>query len=108
MDFALSPEQQALFDLTAARQVLRHAAWPFDKDAPEATVSCAMAQRHVSGSASSIADGGLQPHGGRGGPADCGIEKSVRDLRVHQILEGTNEIMRRIIARAMVGRCAMC
>ena len=66
MDFALSPEQQALFDLTAARQVLRHAAWPFDKDAPEATVSCAMAQRHVSGSASSIADGGLQPHGGRG------------------------------------------
>ena len=59
-------------------------------------------QLHVTDRAFEVANGCLQLHGGYGYLADYGIEKIVRDLRVHQILEGTNEIMRLIVARAML------
>ena len=90
--------------LQAARTFLRQAAWKLDNATPDATKSCAMAKVFVTETASRVADQCLQMHGGYGYLADYGIEKTVRDLRVHQILEGTNEIMRVIIARDMVGR----
>jgi len=91
-------------ELAAARLMLRQAAWKFDTTAPDATVFCAMAKLFVTETGSRVADQCLQLHGGYGYLADYGIEKIVRDLRVHQILEGTNEIMRLIIARALVNR----
>ncbi len=91
-------------ELQAARTFLRHAAWKLDQGAPDATKYCAMAKKFVTEAGSRIADQCLQLHGGYGYLADYGIEKIVRDLRVHQILEGTNEIMRLIVARQMVGR----
>ncbi len=91
-------------DLEAARVFLRQAAWKLDQEAPDATVHCAMAKRFVTDAAFRVANEALQLHGGYGYLADYGIEKIVRDLRVHQILEGTNEIMRLIIARSMTGR----
>ncbi|WP_375463664.1 acyl-CoA dehydrogenase family protein [uncultured Methylobacterium sp.] len=90
-------------DLEVARAFLRHAAAALDAKAPEATKLCAMAKRHVTDAAFHVANEALQLHGGYGYLADYGIEKIVRDLRVHQILEGTNEIMRVIIARALLG-----
>ena len=89
-------------ELQAARVFLRHAAWKLDQGAPDATKSCAMAKKFVTEAGSKVADQCLQLHGGYGYLADYGIEKAVRDLRVHQILEGTNEIMRLIVARAML------
>ncbi|MEM9901654.1 MAG: acyl-CoA dehydrogenase family protein [Pseudomonadota bacterium] len=89
-------------DLEAARIFLRQAAWKLDQDAPDATKACAMAKKFVTEAGSRVADQCLQLHGGYGYLADYGIEKIVRDLRVHQILEGTNEIMRLITARAML------
>ena len=89
-------------DLQAARTFLRHAAWKLDTGAPDATTYCAMAKKHVTEAASSAADRCLQLLGGYGYLADYGIEKIVRDLRVHQILEGTNEIMRLIVARNLL------
>ena len=71
--------------------------------APDATQLCAMAKRVATDTGFEVANEALQIHGGYGYLADYGIEKIVRDLRVHQILEGTNEIMRLIVARAMVG-----
>ena len=62
---------------------------------------CAMAKRYVTDAGSQVANQALQLHGGYGYLSDYGIEKIVRDLRVHQILEGTNEIMRLIIARSL-------
>ena len=91
-------------ELQAARTFLRQAAWKLDQGAPDATKYCAMAKKFVTEAGSRIADQCLQLHGGYGYLADYGIEKIVRDLRVHQILEGTNEIMRLIVARQMVGR----
>ena len=89
--------------LSAARVFLRQAAWKLDRKAPDATKFCAMAKAHVTEAASRVADAALQIHGGYGYLADYGIEKIVRDLRVHQILEGTNEIMRLITARSLMG-----
>ena len=70
--------------------------------APDATKYCAMAKKFVTEAGSKIVDQCLQLHGGYGYLADYGIEKLVRDLRVHQILEGTNEIMRVIVSRDML------
>lgn len=86
-------------ELQAARVFLHQAAWKLDTKAPDATKYCAMAKRFVTDVAFDVANAALQLHGGYGYLADYGIEKIVRDLRVHQILEGTNEIMRVIIAR---------
>jgi alkylation response protein AidB-like acyl-CoA dehydrogenase len=90
-------------ELQAARIFLRQAAWKLDTGAPDATKFCAMAKKHATEVGSRVADHCLQLLGGYGYLADYGIEKIVRDLRVHQILEGTNEIMRLIVARQMIG-----
>ena len=89
-------------ELQAARIFLRQAAWKLDQKAPDATRHCAMAKRFVTDVAFKVANDALQLHGGYGYLSDYGIEKIVRDLRVHQILEGTNEIMRVIIARDLL------
>ena len=89
-------------ELQAARTFLRQAAWKLDTKAPDATKFCAMAKRFVTDTAFKVANDCLQLHGGYGYLADYGIEKIVRDLRVHQILEGTNEIMRLIVARQLL------
>ncbi len=88
--------------LQSARTFLRQAAWKLDTGAPDATKFCAMAKKLCTETGSMVADQCLQLHGGYGYLADYGIEKIVRDLRVHQILEGTNEIMRLITARQMI------
>ena len=90
-------------ELEASRALLRQAAWRLDHGAGDAAVQCAMAKRFVTDAAFRVANDALQLHGGYGYLADYGIEKTVRDLRVHQILEGTNEIMRLIISRALIG-----
>jgi alkylation response protein AidB-like acyl-CoA dehydrogenase len=89
-------------ELQAARVFLYQAAWKLDQAAPDATKHCAMAKRLVTDTAFKVANDALQLLGGYGYLADYGIEKIVRDLRVHQILEGTNEIMRVITARALI------
>lgn len=89
-------------ELQAARVFLHQAAWKLDAGAPEATRHCAMAKRLVTDIAFKVANEALQLLGGYGYLADFGVEKLVRDLRVHQILEGTNEIMRVIIARDLL------
>ena len=93
-------------ELQAARVFLRQAAWKLDAGAPDATKHCAMAKRLVTDAAFKVANDALQLFGGYGYLADYGVEKIVRDLRVHQILEGTNEIMRVIIARALIAEAA--
>lgn len=89
-------------ELQAARTFLRQAAWMLDQGAPDAPKFCAMAKKFVTETGSKVVDQCLQLHGGYGYLADYGIEKLVRDLRVHQILEGTNEIMRVIVARHLL------
>lgn len=89
-------------ELQAARVFLRQAAWKYDQQAPDTTRHCAMAKRFVTDIAFKVANEALQIHGGYGYLSEFGIEKIVRDLRVHQILEGTNEIMRLIIARDLL------
>ncbi|WP_171231703.1 acyl-CoA dehydrogenase family protein [Ruegeria sp. HKCCA4812] len=89
-------------EMQAARTFLRQAAWKLDNGAPDATKFCAMAKKFVTETGSKVVDQCLQLHGGYGYLADYGIEKLVRDLRVHQILEGTNEIMRVIVARQLL------
>jgi alkylation response protein AidB-like acyl-CoA dehydrogenase len=89
-------------DLQAARTFLRQAAWKLDNGSPDATKFCAMAKKRVTETGSEVVNQCLQLHGGYGYLADYGIEKLVRDLRVHEILEGTNEIMRLIVARDML------
>ncbi|MBY5975805.1 acyl-CoA dehydrogenase family protein [Phaeobacter italicus] len=89
-------------ELQAARVFLRQAAWKLDQGTPDASKHCAMAKKFVTEAGSKIVDQCLQLHGGYGYLADYGIEKLVRDLRVHQILEGTNEIMRVITARHLL------
>lgn len=88
--------------LQAARTFLRQAAWKLDHGEHDATKFCAMAKLMVTDVSFEVANGCLQLHGGYGYLADYGIEKIVRDLRVHQILEGTNEIMRLIVSRQMI------
>jgi len=89
-------------ELEAATVLLRQAAWKLDQGTPDATKACAAAKKFVTEAGSRVVDQCLQLHGGYGYLADYGIEKLVRDLRVHQILEGTNEIMRMIVARHML------
>ncbi|MEO0850456.1 MAG: acyl-CoA dehydrogenase family protein [Pseudomonadota bacterium] len=103
-------EQQALqfkladmaTDLEAARVMLYQAAWKLDHKAPDATKFCAMAKRLVTDKGFEIVNDALQVHGGYGYLRDYPLERMLRDVRVHQILEGTNEIMRVIIARDML------
>ncbi|MDB5589642.1 acyl-CoA dehydrogenase family protein [Enterovirga sp.] len=91
-------------ELEAARMMLYAAAAAYDRGDADTTQRCAMAKRFATDVGFEVANEALQLHGGYGYLAEYGIEKIVRDLRVHQILEGTNEIMRVIIARALVGR----
>jgi butyryl-CoA dehydrogenase len=90
--------------LEASRTFLWRAAAALDAKEANATQLCAMAKRFVTDTCFDIANQALQLHGGYGYLTEFGIEKIVRDLRVHQILEGTNEIMRVIVARSLVGR----
>jgi alkylation response protein AidB-like acyl-CoA dehydrogenase len=91
-------------ELEVARTFLWRAATALDTKTPEATKLCAMAKRFVTDVSFDVANQALQLHGGYGYLAEYGIEKIVRDLRVHQILEGTNEIMRLIVARTLIGK----
>ncbi|MEV0261751.1 acyl-CoA dehydrogenase family protein [Streptomyces sp. NPDC050617] len=88
-------------ELTAARALVHQAAQALDRGDPAAPQLCAMAKRFATDTGYSVADRALQLHGGYGYLTEYGIEKIVRDLRVHQILEGTNEIMRVIVARGL-------
>src|SRR5258708_33161283 len=88
-------------ELEAARLMVRNAAAARDRHDPRATMLCAMAKRYASDACFRIADDSLQLHGGYGYLKDFPAERHVRDLRVHQILEGTNEIMRVIVAREL-------
>jgi alkylation response protein AidB-like acyl-CoA dehydrogenase len=90
-------------ELEAARLFLYAAAAAYDRDEPDRTTRCAMAKRFATDVGFNVANQALQLHGGYGYLAEYGIEKIVRDLRVHQILEGTNEIMRVIVARKLIG-----
>jgi hypothetical protein len=89
-------------DLDAARLLLWRAATSLDAGAADATLHCAMAKRLATDVGFRVADEALQLHGGYGYLKDFGIERYLRDVRVHQILEGTNEIMRVIIARRLL------
>jgi alkylation response protein AidB-like acyl-CoA dehydrogenase len=89
-------------ELQAARVMLFEAARRLDAKSPDATRWCAMAKRFVTDTGFKVANDALQIHGGYGYLADYEVERIVRDLRVHQILEGTNEIMRVIISRDML------
>jgi alkylation response protein AidB-like acyl-CoA dehydrogenase len=90
--------------LEASRSFLWRAAASLDTKEVNATQLCAMAKRFVTDACFDVANQALQLHGGYGYLSEYGIEKIVRDLRVHQILEGTNEIMRLTIARNLVGQ----
>jgi alkylation response protein AidB-like acyl-CoA dehydrogenase len=90
--------------IEASRTLLWRAASALDRKEANATQLCAMAKRFVTDACFDVANQALQLHGGYGYLSEFGIEKIVRDLRVHQILEGTNEIMRLIVARSLVGR----
>lgn len=89
-------------ELAACRALLHAAARKLDAKAPDATKYCAMAKRFVTDTAFAVADKALQLHGGYGYLADYEVERIVRDLRVHRILEGTNEVMRVIVSREML------
>jgi alkylation response protein AidB-like acyl-CoA dehydrogenase len=102
--------QFRLADMATALEVSRTFLWraaaAFDAGDPQTTQLCAMAKKFVTDTGFDVANQALQLHGGYGYLADYGVEKIVRDLRVHQILEGTNEIMRVIIARAVIAGAA--
>ena len=89
-------------ELEAARLMVRRAAFALDAGDPDATLYCAMAKRFATDGGFEVANQALQLHGGYGYLRDYPLERIVRDLRVHQILEGTNEIMRVITAREMM------
>lgn len=106
---ALAEKQSVVFavadmatELEAARLLVRDAAAALDAHAPDAATRCAMAKRFATDVGFRVANEALQLHGGYGYLQDYGIEKVVRDLRVHQILEGTNEIMRLIVGRSVL------
>ncbi len=90
-------------DLQAARLMIWNAAQKLDAGASDATVAAAMAKRFATDAGFCAADAALQLHGGYGYLKDHPIERILRDLRVHRILEGTNEIMRVVIARQLLG-----
>jgi alkylation response protein AidB-like acyl-CoA dehydrogenase len=89
-------------ELEAARVFLYSAAAAYDRGDADVTMRCAMAKRFATDVGFEVANQALQLHGGYGYLSEYGIEKIVRDLRVHQILEGTNEIMRLIVARKLI------
>ena len=90
--------------LETSRTLLWRAATALDDNHPDKVQLCAMAKRYVTDACFDVADQALQLHGGYGYLTEYGLEKIVRDLRVHRILEGTNEIMRVVIGRAAAGR----
>ena len=89
-------------ELTASRMMIYRAADMLDKKLPNAGAACAMAKRFCTDMCSKIANDALQLHGGYGYLSEYEIEQIVRDLRVHQILEGTNQIMRMIVSRSLL------
>jgi alkylation response protein AidB-like acyl-CoA dehydrogenase len=89
-------------ELEAARLMVWRAAARLDRDAADATLACAMAKRFATDVAFQVCNDALQLHGGYGYIKDYEVERYLRDVRVHQILEGTNEIMRLIIARRLL------
>ncbi|OJU08394.1 MAG: acyl-CoA dehydrogenase [Caulobacterales bacterium 68-7] len=89
-------------ELEAARLMVRRGADALDRSDPQATMLCAMAKRFATDAGFHVADEALQLHGGYGYLKDYPLERIVRDLRVHRILEGTNEIMRLIVARELL------
>ncbi|KAM9862086.1 acyl-CoA dehydrogenase family protein [Leucobacter sp. BZR 635] len=89
-------------ELQAARALLERAAAKMDAGAPDTAVACALAKRFATDAAFTAANQALQLHGGYGYLHEYGLERVVRDLRVHQILEGTNEIMRTIVGRDLL------
>lgn len=93
-------------ELEAARLFLYAAAASYDRDDTDKTQRAAMAKRFVTDTAFEVANGSLQLLGGYGYLSEYGLEKIVRDLRVHQILEGTNEVMRLIVSRAIFAAAA--
>ncbi|BBY49261.1 acyl-CoA dehydrogenase [Mycolicibacterium arabiense] len=99
--FALADMATAL---EASRSLLWRAASALDDGHPDKVTLCAMAKRYVTDSCFTVADQALQLHGGYGYLNEYGVEKIVRDLRVHRILEGTNEIMRVVIGRSEAAR----
>ncbi|CAN0564653.1 unnamed protein product [Laminaria digitata] len=90
--------------LEVSRTMLWRAAASLDAGAIEATTLCAMAKQFVTDACFDVANDALQLHGGYGYLTEYGIEKTVRDLRVHQILEGTNEVMRLIVSRSVIAQ----
>ena len=107
----LTQQQALVFDLAdmdteleMARTFLLRAASALEEDAPDTVKLCAMAKRVATDTGFEVANKALQLHGGYGYLNEYGIEKLVRDLRVHQILEGTNEIMRLIVGRMLIDR----
>lgn len=97
-----------LADMTTALETSRILLWraasALDAGSPDKVELCAMAKRYVTDACFEVADQALQLHGGYGYLKEYGLEKIVRDLRVHRILEGTNEIMRVVIGRAAAAR----
>ena len=91
-------------ELEAARLMVQRAADALDRGDSGATAACAMAKRFATDAGFRICNEALQVHGGYGYLKDYSIERYLRDVRVHQILEGTNEIMRLIVARDLLGR----
>ena len=91
-----------LVDLEASRLLVRQAAQALDQGSPQATLYSAMAKRFATDLCWEVCNRALQLHGGYGYLKDYPVEQFVRDTRVHQILEGTNEIMRLIIGRSLV------
>lgn len=90
-------------ELVTARTLLWRAADALDRGAPDAVKLCAMAKRVATDAGFNVANSAIQLHGGYGYLSEYGLEKIARDLRVHQILEGSNEIMRLIIGRSVAG-----
>lgn len=88
--------------LHASRLVVRQAASMLDQESPAAAVYCAMAKQLATDECFKICDQALQIHGGYGYLKDYKVQQYMRDLRVHQILEGTNEVMRMLISRDLI------
>lgn len=93
-------------ELVAARQMVRLAAYKLDSNDPEKTAYCAMAKQFATDIGFKVCDAALQIHGGYGYIKEYPLERHFRDVRVHQILEGTNEIMRVIIAKRLLAEGA--
>lgn len=103
-DFQMTQMKLAdmLTDLTASKQMIRLAAFKLDQGDPERSSYCAMAKRFATDACFELCDEALQIHGGYGYIKEYPLERFFRDTRVHRILEGTNEVMRMIIARRLI------